>query len=85
MISTLAIRIGYLPLTTAAMRKAAELWAQARQHGRPTADPHALDGDVILAGQAATLDLGHDEVVIATMNIGHLAQFADAPEWQSIP
>ena len=81
----LAIRIGYLPLTTAAMRRAAEFWAQARRQGRPTADPHALDGDVILAAQAASLDPGYDEVVIATTNVGHLAQFADAREWQAIP
>ena len=31
----------YLPITTEAMRKAAELWAQARNRGAPTADPHA--------------------------------------------
>jgi hypothetical protein len=39
----------YFPLTTAMMRHAAELWAQMRQAGIPTADPQALDGDVILA------------------------------------
>ena len=83
-LDSLALRIGYLPLTTIAMRKAAEFWAQARQQGRPTADPHALDGDVILVGQAAVLDPDHDEVVIATMNVGHLAQLADAREWQAI-
>src|SRR4051794_21834614 len=33
----------YLPLTTEAMLKAAELWAHARQAGAPTADRHALD------------------------------------------
>ena len=31
------------------MLRAAELWAQARRRGRPTADPKELDCDVILA------------------------------------
>lgn len=29
----------YLPVTTAVMLRAAQLWAEARQRGRPTADP----------------------------------------------
>jgi hypothetical protein len=37
----------YLPLDTAAMRHAAELWAPSRQYGIPTAHEHALDGDSI--------------------------------------
>lgn len=72
----------YLPITTAAMRQAAQFWAQARQQGQPTAVDAALDGDVILAAQAITLDLS--DVVIATTNVGHLSRFAPAQLWQEI-
>jgi hypothetical protein len=66
------------------MLKAAEFWAEARRRGRPTADPKALDGDVILAAQAALVaDEGH-EVIIATTNVKHLSQFVDAREWRLI-
>jgi predicted nucleic acid-binding protein len=78
----LAQRAEYLPLTTAAVRKAAELWAQARQQGRPTAADPALDGDVILAAQALTL--GVPQVVVATANIGHLARYVPAELWSNI-
>ena len=74
----------YLPLSTAIMRRAAELWAQARRGGRPTAPDAALDGDVILAALAQLLtDDGHT-VMIATENVGHLAAFADARPWNTI-
>ncbi|MEG4497394.1 nucleic acid-binding protein [Microcoleus sp. F10-C6] len=74
----------YRPLTTEVMLLAAQLWADARMRGRPTADPNALDGDVILAAQAILeANEGH-EVIIATTNVGHLSQFIDAREWRLI-
>ncbi|HLH22492.1 MAG TPA: hypothetical protein VK066_08205 [Chloroflexota bacterium] len=69
----------YLPLTTATMQRAAELWAAARRRGMPTADPKELDGDVILAAQA--LQVGG---AIVTENVGHLAQFVEAKSWREI-
>lgn len=78
----LASVVEYLPLTTAAMRKAAELWAEARQRGLPTADPKELDGDVILAAQA--LMHGEADVVVATTNAGHLSRFVAAQSWPEV-
>src|SRR5580700_8833820 len=45
----------YLPITTTAMLRAADLWAQSRRAGIPTGDPKKLDNDVILCAQALTL------------------------------
>lgn len=81
-LDALAHLLHYLPLSTAAMRQAARLWADARQQGQPTAGDQALDGDVILAGQAMTLEA--PDVVIATTNVGHLSRFVAAELWQNI-
>jgi predicted nucleic acid-binding protein len=74
----------YRPLTTETMLKAAEFWAEARRRGRPTADPKALDGDVILAAQAVLVADEGNEVIVATTNVEHLSQFVDAREWRVI-
>jgi len=37
------------------MRQTAQLWAQARQQGQPTAGDKTIDGDMILVVQAMTL------------------------------
>jgi predicted nucleic acid-binding protein len=74
--------LAYLPITTVAMRQAAQLWAQARQQGQPTAGDKTIDGDMILVAQAMTL--GVLDVVIATTNVGHLSRFMTAELWQSI-
>lgn len=75
----------YLPLTTAAMRHAAELWAQVRRQGMPTADPLALDVDVILAAQGLTMKTGSSDIVVATTNVGHLSRLIPAEPWERIP
>jgi predicted nucleic acid-binding protein len=62
-----------------AMLKAADLWAQARKNGLPTADPKALDGDAILAAQALEVN-----GIVATDNVGHLARFVTARTWRDI-
>jgi hypothetical protein len=82
----LGATLGYLPLTTETMRRAAALWAQSRAEGRPLAHEHALDGDVILCAQAGLLGDANprDEVIIATTNVGHLRRYVAADEWLKI-
>ncbi len=74
----------YLPLTTSIMRRAAQLWAQARQQGKQTAPDLALDGDMILIAQALSLNLPAGEVIIATMNVSDIARFFPADIWENI-
>jgi predicted nucleic acid-binding protein len=76
--------LGYIPITTAAILKAAELWAEARNKGYPTAHDKALDGDVILAGQVETFNINGAVKVIATENVGHLSRFTNADVWNNI-
>ncbi len=66
------------------MLPAAELWADARRQGQPTAPDPALDGDVILAAQARLLGRIESDVVVATTNAEHLYRFVDAVYWREI-
>lgn len=78
----LAKSLEYLPLTTISMRQAAQLWAQARQQGQPTAGDKTIDGDMILVAQAMSLTI--PDVVVATTNVGHLSRLIAAEVWQNI-
>lgn len=69
----------YLPLTTAVLRHAAELWADTRSKGQPTAAEPELDGDVILAAQ--TLAVGG---TVVTTNPRHLGRFVEAKTWEEL-
>ena len=74
----------YIPIQTDTMLLAANLWAEVRKIGKLTADPKALDGDVILAAQAKMLANERTAVIIATTNVGHLSRFTTASNWQDI-
>lgn len=72
----------YLPITTGTTRRAAELWAHARQQRTQTAPDQALDSDVILAAQAILLNAPN--LVVATTNPGHIARYVAAERWEDI-
>ena len=76
--------LGYAPITTSVMLKAAEFWATARKMGRQSADDASLDAEMILAAQAGALVRAGDETVIATTKVRHLALFASARIWREI-
>jgi hypothetical protein len=76
--------LGYAPITTSVMLKAAEFWATARKMGRQSAGDASLDADMILAAQAGALVRDRDETVIATTNVRHLGLFASARIWHEI-
>ncbi len=69
----------FAPLNSQIMLLAAQLWADARNRGRPTAGPERLDCDVILAAQA--LERG---ATIISENINHLTQFTSVVRWQDM-
>ncbi len=78
----------YIPLSTSAMRRAADLWADLRRNGRVTADPKELDGDVILCAQVLeaveSRGFSFPDVVVATTNVGHLSWMLPAQQWRGI-
>lgn len=80
----LAEEIGYLPLSTEAMRLAARSWADARNQGQPTAPDESIDADVILAAQAMLAEDEGNTVEVATTNPRHLSRFVDAKNWQEV-
>ncbi len=79
--------VALVPITRAAMVRAAEFWAMLRKLGLGTAPPEALDADAILAAQAVTAKRLEDTVIIATTNVGHLERFPGvvAQPWEYIP
>ena len=78
--------ITFLPITKAALRTAAQLWAEARLNEMPTADNLTLDADVIICAQWRLISAPYPGqiCIIATNNIKHISRFAIAEKWQNI-
>jgi predicted nucleic acid-binding protein len=74
----------FLPLNSQAMTLAAQLWADVRRQGKPTAPDDALDIDVILSAQALIHGGPARHLIVATGNVGHLSRFVPADMWQNI-
>lgn len=74
----------HIPISTDSMRKAAELWGDARRRGTATDDDREIDADVILAAQALRFYGLSDEMVVATCNERHLSRYLDAHPWRDI-
>jgi predicted nucleic acid-binding protein len=66
----LATLCNFLPVSTAMWKRAADLWADARQHGLPTASPDSLDADVLIAAQALAVG-----ATVATNNPSHIRRW----------
>jgi len=77
-LDALGAGLEYEPLRTATVRLAAQLWADARNRGVPTADLHALDGDVLIAAQALVPAGNGTHCIVATTNLGHLGRYVVA-------
>jgi predicted nucleic acid-binding protein len=75
-----------LAVTPDVFFQAARFWAIVRRAGKPTADPHTLDADCILAAQASLIGQPGDVVTIATTNPLHLNRFPaiGARDWANI-
>lgn len=83
-LNNLNVLIGFDPITTAVMNRAAIFWSQARKMGRPTASYAGLDGDMILSAHASLIAEREDKPTVATTNVKHLDLFYDAHLWRDI-
>jgi hypothetical protein len=83
-LDALGATLGVFATTPEVLREAAQMWATARQRGRPTAVDAALDIDVIIAAQAREIEREGHVVPVATTNVAHLAQFVDAKMWADV-
>jgi predicted nucleic acid-binding protein len=78
--------VDFLPVTETILDLAADMWANARSEGQPTAGDRNLDADMIICAtwQDLTTRYPGQEVVIATTNVRHLSRFATAVRWENL-
>lgn len=78
-LDALAVEFDFLPIDSSSMKRAAQLWAEARSRGRSAAPEEGLDGDVVLAAQALEVD-----AVVVTYNARHFEGLVAAKSWLEI-
>ena len=83
-LDTMVSRQGTLPVDSRSWIRAAELWAEVRKAGKPTASTESLDGDVILAAVAQIAAEDGSTVVVVTGNVNHLNRFVGARDWRTM-
>jgi predicted nucleic acid-binding protein len=78
--------VDFLSVTQEVWRKAAQLWAESRRQGQPTADSKNIDADVIIAAtcQIFQAESPGQNLIVATTNVKHLSHFVMAQTWQEI-
>ena len=89
-LDSLKSTLRYLPIDTETMLEAAQIWAEARNIGKPATNNLSLDGDMVLVAQvrAATRvwaeEAAGGHTTLATTNPKHLNYFCDARLWRDI-
>lgn len=76
--------VHYLPISTDAMRKAAEYSAFLRNSGQPGASDDDLDADMIICGQVSVCSSDLDDCVVVTNNARHFSALVNAMAWHEI-
>jgi predicted nucleic acid-binding protein len=72
------------PIDLRVWQLAAELWAQARRQGKPTAKDDALDADLLIAAVAQLAAEDGTRVVVVTDNPAHIGRFVNAQDWRTL-
>ncbi|MBE9142638.1 PIN domain-containing protein [Planktothrix mougeotii] len=78
--------VDFLDVDQTVVELAAEVWAQARLLGTPTADEKNIDIDMMIVAhwRLLTEEFPGRSVVISTTNVKHLGLFSNAEKWQDI-
>jgi predicted nucleic acid-binding protein len=78
--------VDFLPVSQDVLKKAAQLWAETRRKGKPTADIKNIDVDIIIGATCQLLQAEYPGqfLVVATTNVKHISQFVEAKVWQEI-
>ena len=64
-----------IPLESESLLLAADLWAELRRDGQPTADNKNIDCDVIMVAQALKLKRQFEQIIILTIDVKDLVRF----------